>query len=195
MMSEFRDIENQLKSLSPKDPPIHLTKRIEQGLGEAGNLVVRRFPEENKASARDKKICDFHSLSFRTSFLPAYFFVFIGYQLFNGELTVNQSTDAPNHSDLTFPVIEDPESPIHGVSVAELEQMSGMPVGGWTPTFQERLLDRIDEGVVSRPSGTPARQVRMQYLDQILWQHPATETRMISTKPRQEIILIDLDLY
>ena len=61
--------------------------------------------------------------------------------------------------------------------------------------FQERLLDRIDEGVVSRPSGTPARQVRMQYLDQILWQHPATETRMISTKPRQEIILIDLDLY
>ena len=195
MMSEFRDIENQLRSLSPKDPPVHLTKRIEQGLGEAGNLAVRRFPEENKASADEKKIYDFAPYRFGLGLAASLLFVFIGYQLFNGELTVNQSTDAPNHAKVTFPVIEDPESPIHGVSVAELEQMSGMPVGGWTPIFQERLLDRIDEGVVSRPSGTPARQVRMQYLDQILWQHPATETRMISTKPRQEIILIDLDLY
>ena len=39
---------------------------------------------------------------------------------------------------------EDPESPIHGVSTAELEAQSGMPVGGWLPTFQERLLDWIE---------------------------------------------------
>jgi len=194
-VSEFRDIENQLRSLSPKDPPIHLTKRIEQGLGEAGNLAVRCFPDENKPPAREKKICDFLPYRFGLGLAASLFFVLVGYQLFDGQLTINQTKDVPNHSDLTFSVIEDPESPIHGVSVAELEQMSGMPVGGWTPTFQERLLDRIDEGVVSRPSGTPARQVRMHYLDQILWQHPATETRMISTKPRQEIILIDLDLY
>ena len=70
-----------------------------------------------------------------------------------------------------------------------------MPVGGWTPIFNKKLLDRIDEGVVSRPSGLTARQVRMRYLDEILWQHPATETRILSTQPRQEIILIDLDLY
>jgi hypothetical protein len=70
-----------------------------------------------------------------------------------------------------------------------------MPVGGWMPSFQERLVDRIDEGVVSRPGGSPARQVRMHYLDEILWQHPATDTRILSTNPRQEIILIDLDLY
>ncbi len=70
-----------------------------------------------------------------------------------------------------------------------------MPVGGGTPIFNKKLLDRIDEGVVSRPSGLPARQVRMRYLDEILWQHPATDTQMLSTQPRQEIILIDLDLY
>ena len=55
--------------------------------------------------------------------------------------------------------------------------------------FPRTALDRIDEGVVSRPSGTPARQVRMHYLDQILWQHPATETRMISTNPAKKLYL------
>jgi hypothetical protein len=35
----------------------------------------------------------------------------------------------------------------------------------------------------------------MHYLDEILWQHPATNQRIISTQPRQEIIFIDLDLY
>ena len=114
--------------------------------------------------------------------------------MFNGELTVNQSTDAPNHAEVTFPLIEDPESPIHGVSVAELEQMSGMPVGGWTPTFQEQLLDRIDEGVVSAPV-VPCPSGKNAIPRSNSLATPATETRMISTKPRQEIILIDLDLY
>jgi hypothetical protein len=79
--------------------------------------------------------------------------------------------------------------------VAELEAQSGMPVGGWMPTFQEKLINRVDEGVISRPGSLPARQVRMHYLDEILWQHPATNHRIISTQPRQEIIFIDLDLY
>ena len=78
--------------------------------------------------------------------------------------------------------VEDPESPIHGVSVAELEERSGMPVGGWTPIFNKKLLDRIDEGVVSRPSGLPARQVRMRYLDEI-WQHPAMELASFPLNP------------
>ena len=108
----------------------------------------------------------------------------------------NEVTSASIQSEPVPTILEeDPESPIHGVSVAELERRSGMPVGGWTPIFNKKLLDRIDEGVVSRPSGLPARQVRMRYVDEILWQHPRTEKRVLSTQPRQEIILIDLDLY
>ena len=116
------------------------------------------------------------------------------YYLKNGGF--NEVTSASIQSEPVPTILEeDPESPIHGVSVAELERRSGMPVGGWTPIFNKKLLDRIDEGVVSRPSGLPARQVRMRYVDEILWQHPRTEKRILSTQPRQEIILIDLDLY
>lgn len=193
-MNDFRDIEDQLRSLEPTKPPVHLTKKIEQGLGEAGNLAFLRLPEKTKPVTHSKKIYNLKHYPFSLGIAASLFFVLIGYQ-FLDDTMLKQVTGVPAKYESVSILAEDPESPIHGVSVAELEQMSGMPVGGWTPTFQERLLDRIDEGVVSRPSGSPARQVRMHYLDQILWQHPATETRIISSNPRQEVILIDLDLY
>jgi hypothetical protein len=194
-MNEFEALERELKSLTPRQPSAELTDRIEHGLGDAGNLAIRRLPEEIKS--------DRPSSSFSLIWLPwvglgmvaTLTIFFLGANLLDYGASINPEIDS---DDIPFSPglhAEDPESPIHGVSVAELEQQSGMPVGGWMPSFQERLIERIDEGVISRPGGLPARQVRMHYLDEILWQHPATKTRILSTNPRQEIILIDLDLY
>ena len=50
----------------------------------------------------------------------------------------NEVTSASIQSEPVPTILEeDPESPIHGVSVAELERRSGMPVGGWTPIFNK----------------------------------------------------------
>ena len=194
-MNDFESIEKELKSLTPKSPTSKLTDRIEQGLGNAGNLAMRRLPEEIKSSSASVKP--------NLSFFP-WLGLGIAASLVITFLSVNFWGNSENKKFLPLPLSftspqvsldEDPESPIHGVSVAELEAQSGMPVGGWLPTFQERLLDRIDEGVISRPGQLPARQVRMHYIDEILWQHPATNKRILSTQPRQEIIFIDLDLY
>ena len=194
-MNEFDSIEKELKALTPKTPSSHLIAKVESGLGDAGNLAMRRLPEEVKCPTQKQK----SNLSW---------FPLIGMGIAATLILTSLSYYYPKNggfNDVTsasiqsqpVPTIleEDPESPIHGVSVAELERRSGMPVGGWTPIFNKKLLDRIDEGVVSRPSGLPARQVRMRYVDEILWQHPRTEKRILSTQPRQEIILIDLDLY
>jgi len=194
-MNDFDSIEKDLKALTPKPTPSSLIEKIETGLGDAGNLAIRRLPEEVKPSTNILKpkllwlpwVGMGVAATFIISSLSFYF-------IKSGAIkeiapVVMEAESNPNG------LIEDPESPIHGVSVAELEKRSGMPVGGWMPIFKEKFVDRIDEGVVSRPSGVPARQVRMRYLDEILWQHPATETRILSTQPRQEIILIDLDLY
>jgi hypothetical protein len=194
-MNEFESLEKELKSLSPKTPPSQLTDRIEQGLGDAGNLAMRRLPEEMKSATTPSKsnlsIFPWLGMGIAASLVITAISVYFLKSWENKEFT------SPSQIAPPFQVVsdEDPESPIHGVSVAELEAQSGMPVGGWMPTFQERLLDRVDEGVISRPGGLPARQVRMHYLDEILWQHPATNQRIISTQPRQEIIFIDLDLY
>ena len=194
-MNEFDSIEKELKALTPKIPSSHLIAKVESGLGDAGNLAMRRLPEEVKCPTQKQK----SNLSWfpligvgiaTTLILTSLSY----YYLKNGGF--NDVTSASIQSQPVPTILEeDPESPIHGVSVAELERRSGMPVGGWTPIFNKKLLDRIDEGVVSRPSGLPARQVRMRYVDEILWQHPRTEKRILSTQPRQEIILIDLDLY
>lgn len=194
-MNEFESLEKELKALTPKSPSSQLTDRIEQGLGDAGNLAMRRLPEEMKSGTTPKKssfaIFPWLGMGIAAILMITSLSVYFLKSWENEKLTPSSIISPTPQVVLN----EDPESPIHGVSVAELEAQSGMPVGGWLPTFQEKLLDRVDEGVISRPGGLPARQVRMHYLDEILWQHPATNQRIISTQPRQEIIFIDLDLY
>lgn len=194
-MNDFDSIEKDLKALTPKPTPSSLIEKIETGLGDAGNLAIRRLPEEVEPSTNIQKPkllwLPWVGMGVAATFIISslsFYFIKSG-AIHEIAPVVMEAESNPDG------LIEDPESPIHGVSVAELEKRSGMPVGGWMPIFKEKFVDRIDEGVVSRPSGVPARQVRMRYLDEILWQHPATETRILSTQPRQEIILIDLDLY
>lgn len=194
-MNDFDSIEKDLKAITPKPTPSSLIEKIETGLGDAGNLAIRRLPEEVEPSTNIQKPkllwLPWVGMGVAATFIISslsFYFIKSG-AIHEIAPVVMEAESNPDG------LIEDPESPIHGVSVAELEKRSGMPVGGWMPIFKEKFVDRIDEGVVSRPSGVPARQVRMRYLDEILWQHPATETRILSTQPRQEIILIDLDLY
>ena len=71
-----------------------------------------------------------------------------------------------------------------------------MPVSGWLdPQVKERFLRVVDEGVFDRPSGLPARRVRHYFMDETLWSHPASDTRILSTTPREEVIFIELDTY
>ena len=49
--------------------------------------------------------------------------------------------------------------------------------------------------VIDRASGVPARQYRYHFVDETLWTHPASEIRILSTTPRQEVYLIDLESY
>ena len=97
----------------------------------------------------------------------------------------------------TFVSAEDDEaSPLHGVSLQELQAHSGVPTNGWLdPQVQERLIHQVDEGLIRRPGFAPGRQVRYHYLDETLWMHPTSNTRIISTTPRQEVLILELDLY
>ena len=187
-MSEFEDLERELNSLRPKEPTQAFTARVEDALGDAGSVAVRRISDSSK-----------------TSCLKLWHFVLPGIAL-AALLVVVFSTSFLNSEDLvpsissdstsTSFVEEDPGSPIHGVSMEELETFSGMPVDGWLdPQVKQRLLRRVDEGLIDGPNNSPVRQVRYHYLDETLWMHPASDTQILSTTPRQEVYLIDLELY
>ena len=71
-----------------------------------------------------------------------------------------------------------------------------MPVSGWSdPQINERFLRMVDEGVFDRPGYLPARRVRNYYMDETLWSHPASDLRILSTSPREEVIFIELETY
>ena len=55
-MNEFESIEKELKGLTPKAPSSQLTDKVEIRFGDAGNLAMRRLPEEEvKSSSSEKK--------------------------------------------------------------------------------------------------------------------------------------------
>ena len=47
-MSEFDDLEKELSALKPKQPSVHFVSRVEEALGEAGTIAVRRLDEREK---------------------------------------------------------------------------------------------------------------------------------------------------
>ena len=95
-----------------------------------------------------------------------------------------------------FSMVDD-DSPLHGVSSEQLEDLlwNARWCGWLDPQTEEKFIRRVDEGIVDRATGLPARQYRYHFIDETLWTHPASETRVLSTTPRQEVYLIDLELY
>lgn len=52
------------------------------------------------------------------------------------------------------------------------------------------LLSSKEEGFVTLADGTPARQIRMAYLDTITWRNPTTKASLSWTIPREEVRIV-----
>lgn len=196
-MSDFEKLEKELAALSPSPPTRDFMGRVEHALGDAGNMAMCHFSD--KVDKLKKPL--FHSSSLiRLSFgiavaaSIAVIFYFIGPLIYTQDSLNN---DIIIRSEIKpHKVEEDLESPLHGITSNQLEDFSGIPLDGWLdPHTEEKFILRVDEGIVDRASGLPARQYRYHYVDQTLWSHPATATQILSTTPRQEVYLIDLELY
>ncbi len=205
-MKEFDELEKSLRRLKPRPPDEKFVARIESALGDAGNLAIRCLPEEESAASMPSP-----SSSSSSFFRPLLFFtgalgaglaaVWIFFANFSpspvpepaGRIALLGShPDVPLAGDPS----DDPDSPLHGVSLSELPPYSGMPVSGWSdPQVNERFLRMVDEGLIDRPGRLPARQVRHYFMDETIWSHPASDLRILSTTPREEVILIELEAY
>lgn len=197
-MSEFEDIEKELQALQPKPPTNAFTARVADALGDSGDISLRRVSSPHGVKkSRSKKLYLFIPpvLAIAAS-LVWIFYIFPSQSLFlpkSPDTTIPESQ--PSLS--TFVSAEDDEaSPLHGVSLQELQAHSGVPTNGWLdPQVQQRLIHQVDEGLIRRPGFSPGRQVRYHYLDETLWKHPTSNTRIISTSPREEVLILELDLF
>ena len=192
-MSDWEELEKELAGLTPRTPSKDFSKRVEDALGEAGSVAMCHIPDPDPFSnaARTAPSIPFWIPLGLAALLVCSLYLF---NPFPSELEDENFpiTFLPEPSSM----VDDEDSPLHGVTSEQLENLSGVPVDGWLdPSTQERLIRRIDEGIVDRATGLPARQYRYHFIDETLWTHPASETRILSTTPRQEVYLIDLELY
>lgn len=60
---------------------------------------------------------------------------------------------------------------------------------------ENRLQQRIDEGLVFMDSGFSARQIRYQFVDRVTWINPKTGDSLEVEIPREEIILLPVQTF
>ncbi len=203
-MNEFEKMEKELRSFRPVKPSEAFEARLEKALGESGNLAVRHLPElEEDATTplpiEKSKIVPFlRAFTFPISAVAALAILalYLAYPVFQKKTSSAASPSIASTESLPAKpesVGEEDLSPLHGVSAAEFAAMSE---SGWSdPQVKEILIDVSDEGIIERPGSSPARQYRYRYLDETIWRNPETNTLMRSSVPRQEVVLIGLELY
>ena len=203
-MNEFEELEKELRSFPPAKPSKAFEARLEKALGESGNLAVRRLPElEEEATTRlpaerGKVVPFLRAFAFPVSAVAALvaLALYVAYPVFQKKTSSAASRSIASTESLPAKpefVDEEDFSPLHGVSAAEFAAMSEQ---GWgDPQIKEILIDVFDEGIIERPGSSPARQYRYRYLDETIWRNPETNTLIRSSVPRQEVVLIGLELY
>lgn len=192
-MNEFEDLEKDLRNLSPKPPTVHFSSRIEEALGDSGGMAFRRVSEEQAPKSQSSNLLPF-ALTLGAGLGIAAVWVMLSSFNLDSPAPAEEFAEQPALQPI-YPSDED-QSPVHGVTLRELEILSGMPVDGWMdPQTSERFLQRVDEGVVERPDGVPVRRVRYDFMDDTLWLHPESDLRIRSSTPRQEFHFIELELY
>jgi hypothetical protein len=203
-VNEFEELEKELRSFRPAKPSEAFESRLEKALGESGNLAVRRLPdfEEDATSPlpadRGKIVPFLRAFTFPVSAVAALVVLalYVAYPVFQEKTTPAVSPSIASEELIPAkPAFADEEdlSPLHGVSADEFAAMSEQ---GWgDPQVKEIFLDVSDDGIIDRPGSSPARQYRYRYLDETIWRNPETNTLIRSSAPRQEVVLIGLELY
>ena len=91
---------------------------------------------------------------------------------------------------------DDPDSPLHGLTLDQIEDISVMPVSGWLdPQINERFLRMVDEGIFEQPGDFLPGGYATTLWTRRCGDIPASDTRILSTTPREEVILIELETY
>ncbi len=211
-MNEVEKLEAELRELKPLPPGDAFKSRLESALGDAGKVAMRCLPEEH--AEIDRPAFSLRQTSESRFPRPILFGGLAGLglaALWAVILYVSSSIapDARNENGIEDDLLvfqksppaavliaEDPDSPLHGRSLEQIQDVSVMPVSGWMdPQSSERLLRMVDEGVIDRPGFLPARRVRHYFMDETLWRHSDSDLRILSTNPREEVFLIESDTY
>ena len=174
----MNDLERELRSLEPSSPSRKFEDRLEQALGEPGNLAVKRTATH---SSQDELPAN----SFLSWLIPLAVAAAVALGAFLSTTWIEGDTDA--RSDAT---------PNDISKAANASLLPSFPGQGWKALeLTDHFLGARDEGVVHRDGEVPARRYRYRFLDVTTWEHPQANAIIKSSVPREEVVLVGLDAY
>ena len=197
-MNDLEKLEKELAGLQPDDPTVEFSKKVENALGQAGTVAMCHLnsSSEEKNQKMSGSVVNFPFIPSLVGLvamllLGFYFSAPLILEVFQGNYDEKNGLNNQPSS-----MVVDIDSPLNGVSLEQLEDYSGLPVNGWQdPSTEERFILRVDEGVVDRVTGSPARQYRYHFIDETIWVNPETNTIIRSSVPREETLLIGLEPF
>ena len=199
-MKEFEQVEEELKGFRPAPPSAGFEQRLERALGDAGNVALRRVDGSEIMSSNlggRGKLVTFALAGFGLSAAAVVVAAFLIGSYLRKRPVDDASTPAASvsvpASGVELGSSTEDDSPLNGVPNSAILTFSDQ---GWAaPEKREILVEAADEGIVERPDGPPARRYRYHYLDETIWKHPETNTLIRSAVPREEVLLVGLELY
>lgn len=67
---------------------------------------------------------------------------------------------------------------------------------GFRPVRAEnRLRNKVDEGIVFLRNGLAARQYRYEFVDRVVWENPRDGSKMEMEIPREEVVLVPVRTF
>ena len=176
----MNDLERELRSLQPSSPSRKFEDRLEQALGEPGNLAVKRTAAP---SSQD----ELPSNNFLSWLIPLAVAAAVALGAFLSTTWIGGDTDNQALSDVKPKDIR---------KVANASVLPSFPGHGWKASeLTDHFLGARDEGVVHREGEVPARRYRYRFLDVTTWEHPQANAVIKSSVPREEVVLVGLDPY
>ena len=176
----MNDLEQELSSLKPVSPPDGLEARLEEALGEAGNVAVKRTVEQSQT--------EMIPMDGRTTLLS-----------WLAPLAIAAAVALGAFLAVTRPVAE--KTPSTRAESLPMASMPAVPLPvfpgeGWEASeATDHFLGGRDEGVVHQVGQPPARRFRYRFLDETIWRHPQANAVIRSTVPREEVVLVGLEPY
>ena len=176
----MNDLEKELCSLEPSPPSKEFQARLEQALGEPGNLAVKRTPTQCPED-------EVAPSSFIAWLAPLAVAAAVAFGAFLA--TTWPAGDAKNKVRSDERLSDAPKASTASV-------LPAFPGKGWEASeLTDHFLGAQDEGVIHRTGQAPARRYRYRFVDVTTWEHPQANTVIQSSVPREEIVLVGLDPY
>ncbi|MBA3849803.1 MAG: hypothetical protein C0502_07380 [Opitutus sp.] len=199
MDESLQDLENELKALRPRRPPVLLRARVERDLAAATGSAPTEAPASAVVPARRyvtaTTLRSWKWVSWQTAAAAAIALaVCLGVWRW-------QSRPVPQVAATEFAAALRPTepqtiAPLPVPVAGERLLAAGQPRDAYRPVKAANVLyDLQDEGPVLLEDNTPARRVRARYVDTYTWKNPATNASLKWSVPRDEVRVLPASFH